>query len=257
MKDLFAVKGKIVLVTGGGSGIGKMIAQGFVDHGAKVYIASRNADRLNATARALSEAGECIAVQADLSSMTGIERLAADIDRREGKLDVLINNAGAAAIAGVEDFTEEMWDDVMDMNAKAVFFTIQKMLPLLRASASKECTSRVVNIVSTAGMRAPPFEAFSYSASKAAAVMITRHLAKVLASQHILVNAIAPGPFATEMMADRIAQAGDAIRDRNPLKRLGTPEDIAGCALFLASRASAWTTGSVLTCEGGSISIGS
>jgi NAD(P)-dependent dehydrogenase (short-subunit alcohol dehydrogenase family) len=252
MGDLFDVSGKVVLVTGGGSGIGRMIAQAFVERGARVYIAARNAERLTQAAAGLSESGQCAALPADLSRTEGVAALVEAMALREKHLDVLVNNAGAAASASLDEFTEEMWDNVMDMNAKAVFFLTQKFPPLLRANATADNTARVINIVSTAGLKPPPFEAYSYASSKAATIMTTRHMAKALTAQHILVNAIAPGPFATDMMADRIASAGEMIRNSNPLKRLGTPEDIAGCALFLASRASAWTTGAVIPCDGGS-----
>ena len=255
LNALFDLTGKVALVTGGRTGIGRMIAQGLLARGARVYVASRDAERLQQTAEALSESGECIAIPADLSTVEGVETMAAKLGEREEKLDILVNNAGAATIATIDDFTEDMWDHVMDVNAKGVFFTCQKLLPLLRAAASPQSPARIVNIASVAGINPPPFYAFSYSASKAACVMLTRHLAKVLAQENVLVNAIAPGPFDTEMMADRIAEAGDLIRAHNPLKRLGTPEDIAGCAQFLVGRGSAWTTGAVIPCDGGSSTL--
>lgn len=255
LDNLFDLSGKVALVTGGRTGLGKIIAAGLIARGARVYIASRDAERLQQTADELSQAGECIAIAADQSNLAGIEAMAAAISAREEKLDILVNNAGAASIAPIDEFTEEMWDHVMDVNAKGLFFTCQKLLPLLRAAATDESPARILNIASVAGVNPPPFFAFSYSASKAAAVMLTRHLAKALADEKILVNAIAPGPFDTEMMADRIAASGDAIRARNPLKRLGSAEDIAGCAQFLVGRGSAWTTGAVIPCDGGSSTI--
>jgi len=149
-----------------------------------------------------------------------------------------------------------MWDSVMDLNAKAVFFATQKLLPLLRNSASAEKPARIINVASIAALRTPPFEAFSYSASKAACIALTKHLAKRLAREHILANAIAPGPFATDMLEPLLNLAGDAIAKGNPLQRLGSAEDAAGCALFLASRASAWVTGTVIPCDGGEAEIG-
>jgi NAD(P)-dependent dehydrogenase (short-subunit alcohol dehydrogenase family) len=255
MHQIFDVSGKIVLVTGGGSGIGLMIARGFVEAGATVYIASRNVERLNAAAADLSAAGRCEAIPADLSTVAGVEALAAEMSTRAPRLDVLVNNAGAFAIAEIDSFSEEMWDSVMDLNAKAVFFTTQKLLPLLRNSASAEAPARIINIASIAALETPPFEAFSYSASKAACVALTKHLAKRLAPEHILANVIAPGPFATDMTAPLFG-SGDDVAKGNPLRRLGSAEDAAGCALFLASRASAWVTGAVIPCDGGHVEIG-
>ena len=253
MNDLFNVRGKVAVITGGGRGIGEMISRGFVANGARVYIASRDPER---AAAQISSGGACIPVAADLSCLAGVEQLVSKIRAKEPKVDVLVNNAGLASLESLDGFSEEDWDPVMDLNAKAVFFTTQKFLPLLRAAAAAETPARVINIASIAGVRAPGFDAFAYAASKAACVMLTRHLAKRLAREHILVNAIAPGPFATEMMAPRLEAAGDAIRAGNPLNRLGAPEDVAGCALFLASRASAWTTGAVVPCDGGAAQIG-
>ncbi|MCJ2180747.1 SDR family oxidoreductase [Novosphingobium album (ex Hu et al. 2023)] len=255
LNSLFDLTGKVALVTGGRAGLGRMIAMGLLAQGARVYIASRGAEGLQATAGELSQYGECIAIPCDLSNMEGIDALFADVSAKEDHLDILVNNAGLATMSSLDEFTEEMWDGVMDINAKGVFFTCQRMLPLLRAAATPQSPARIINIASAAGLNPPAFNAFSYAASKAACIMLTRHLARDLAEQHILVNAIAPGPFDTDMMADRLAKAGDIIRDRNPLKRLGTMEDIVGCAQFLAGRGSAWTTGAVIPCDGGASTV--
>ena len=252
MQDLFDIRGKVALITGGGRGIGEMIARGYVANGARVYIAGRAADRLVMLAEELSSSGECIAVPGDISTIAGIEALVSAIAAKEPKIDILVNNAGAARLQPVEEFSENAWDEVMDLNTKSVFFLAQKLLPLLRAAASRDTPARVINIVSVHGLKPPEIETYSYASSKAATVMLTRHLAKRLVREHILVNAIAPGPFATDMMAARLAVAADEIRARNPTGRLGAAEEMAGCAIFLASRASGWTTGAVIPCDGGS-----
>lgn len=249
MKDLFDVAGKVVLISGGSRGIGRMIAQGFVENGAVVYIASRKAQACDEAARALSAYGVCKSIPADLSLAEARAAVVAAIDEAEGKLDVLVNNAGASWGAPLEQYPEQGWDKVLDVNLKSVFFLIQGMLPLLRSA--RPAPGRIINIASVNGLVPPPVENYAYSASKAAAIMLTRHLAKQLANEGILVNAIAPGPFHTDMMAQTLAEKGDEYIARNPVGRLGQPEDIAGTALFLAARASAYMTGAVLPCDGG------
>lgn len=255
MKDLFSIRGKTALVTGGGRGIGEMIARGFVANGARVYIASRDGARIAALADDLKAEGECFAIPADVSTLEGVRALVDALAAREPQLDILVNNAGAASMAPIEDFSEQAWDQVMDLNAKSVFFLTQQLLPLLRAAAAEEAPARVINIASANGLNPPEQDIYAYSSSKAACIMLTRHMAKRLAREHILVNAIAPGPFPTDMMAPRLAVAADQVRARNPMGRIGTPEDIAGCAIFLASRASGWTTGATVPCDGGASSL--
>ena len=252
MKNLFSVEGKVVLVTGGSRGIGEMIARGYVENGAKVYISSRKAEVCDRVAEELSEYGTCISLPFDLGGMDGIEGLANAIKERESRLDVLVNNAGATWGAPIDDYPEDGWDKTVDLNVKSIFFLTQKLLPLLRAAATAEEPSRVINIASVNGIEPPALETYAYSTSKAGCIMLTRHLAKRLAPEHILVNAIAPGPFPSKMMAATLAQAGDAIAKNNPRGRIGQPEDIAGVAIFLGSRASAYTTGAVVPCDGGS-----
>lgn len=249
MRDLFDVRGKVVLVTGGSRGIGKMIARGFVENGARVYVSSRNETACEETARELSEVGSCLSLPADLGQEAGWVRVCEHLTQVEGRLDVLVNNAGAVWGAPLDAYPVEGWDKVLDLNLKAVFFLTQRLLPLLRAA--DHMPSRIINIASINGLQPPDADVYAYSASKAGCIMLTRHLAKRLASENILVNAIAPGPFATDMMTDALARREAEYLGRNPLHRLGAPEDIAGVALFLASRASAYTTGSVIPCDGG------
>jgi NAD(P)-dependent dehydrogenase (short-subunit alcohol dehydrogenase family) len=251
MKDLFNVRGKTVLVTGGSRGIGEMIARGFVENGAKVYISSRKSEACTRVAAELGKTGLCVAVPADVSTLAGIDRLVADISSREDGLDVLVNNAGAAWGAPIDDYPESGWDKVVDLNLKTPFFLTQKFLPLLRTSATSEEPARIINIASINGIAPPELETYAYSSSKAGCLMLTRHLAKRLATEHILVNAIAPGPFPSQMMAETLERHGKEIRASIPLRRIGKPQDIAGVAIFLSSQASAFLTGAIIPCDGG------
>ena len=251
MENLFSIAGKTALVTGGSRGIGLMIARGYVAAGARVYISSRKADVCTAAAAELGKSGTCIAVPADLSSLSGIEHVVREISARETQLDILVNNAGATWGGKVDDFPESGWDKVMDLNVKSVFFLTQKFLPLLEAAARPTAPARVINIGSIDGLHTSLFDNFSYGPAKAAVHHLTRVLATHLAARHITVNAIAPGPFATDMMAPMVARMGDEIINRVPLKRMGGQEDAAGMAIFLASRAASYVTGTVLPLDGG------
>ena len=251
IEELFAVRDKNVLITGGSRGIGEMIARGFVANGANVYISSRKPETCEALAAELSQWGTCVALPADLSKLSEVGRLAGQLQARLPRLDVLINNAGATWGAPLEEFSEAAWDKVLTLNLKTPFFLTQRLLPLLRCAATPENPARVVNISSVHGITPPEFETYSYSASKAGCIMLTRHLAKRLAQEHILVNAIAPGSFATKMMAATLAEKGEEIFAATPLGRAGDPQEIAAVALFLASRASAYITGAVVPCDGG------
>ena len=251
MENLFDLSGRIALVTGGSRGIGEMIATGFVALGVKTYISSRKADACDATARRLSEAGECVSVPADLSSIEGIEYLVGEIARREDRLDILVNNAGAVWGEPIDDFPQDGWDKVMNVNLKSPFFLTQKLLPLLEKAGSHDHPARVINVGSIDGLHVTHLPTFSYGASKAGVHHLTRILAMHLAERHINVNAIAPGPFETKMMAHTLKTAGDKIIERVPRKRIGEPADMAGAAIFLASRASSYVTGVVLPVDGG------
>ena len=248
---LFDVTGKVVLVTGGSRGIGAMITRAFVEAGAKVYVSSRDAQVCDRTADELSEFGSCHSLPFDLSTLEGIEGLSKALEAREAQLDVLVNNAGATWGAPIDEYPESGWDKVVDLNMKSVFFLAKRMLPLLRRAAAAETPARIINVSSINGIEPPELETYAYSASKAGCIMLTRHLAARLASEHILVNAIAPGPFPSKMTAAMLAESGESIRSSVPLRRIGEPEDIAGVSLFLASRASAYTTGAVIPCDGG------
>ena len=258
MKNLFSIEGKVALITGGSRGIGEMIAAGFLANGAKVYISSRKAEVCDATAKRLQEeyGGECISVPADLSNLDGINALANEISQ-EDNLDILVNNAGASWGEPIDEYSEQGWDKVMDTNVKGVFFLTQKLLPLLRKYGDAEDPSRVINIGSIDGIKTGLFDAFSYGPSKAALHHLTRVLAASLVKENIIVNAIAPGPFPTWMLSTGVGGGGDvdidwsSIGDTNPRGRVGTPEDIAGLAIFLSSRAGAYTVGQTITCDGG------
>ena len=259
MKDLFSIKGKIALVTGGSRGIGEMIAAGFLSSGAKVYICSRKVEACDLAAKKLSQefGGECISIPTDLSNMEGIENLVKEISNKESQLDILINNAGTAWGAPIDKYPEMGWDKVMDTNVKGVFFLTQKLLPLLRTSGSHENPSRVVNIGSIEGIIKGSFDNFAYGPSKAALHHLTRVLAASLIKENIIVNAIAPGPFPTWMLSTGVGFGGKTDIDwgvvgkHNPSGRVGNMEDIAGLAIFLCSRASSYTVGQTITCDGG------
>lgn len=250
MHDLFSVAGKTALVTGGSRGIGKMIASGFVSSGARVYIASRKADVCEEVAAELSADGTCLPLGADLSSEEGCRALASAMAEREEQLDILVNNAGATWGAPLEEHDERSFERVLALNVKGVFHLTKFLLPLLRRAGSRDEPARVVNIGSIDGLRVPTMEVYSYSASKAAVHQLTRHLAKQLAPE-ITVNAIAPGPFESKMMAATLAAFGDEIAASAALQRIGRPDDMAGAALFLCSRAGSYVTGAVLPVDGG------
>ena len=258
MKNLFSIEGKVALVTGGSRGIGEMIAAGFLANGAKVYISSRKAEVCDATAQRLQDeyGGTCISVPADLSNLDGITALSNKISQQDS-LDILVNNAGASWGEPIDEYSEKGWDKVMDTNVKGVFFLTQKLLPLLRNSGTAEDPSRVINIGSIDGIKTGLFDAFSYGPSKAALHHLTRVLAASLVRENIIVNAIAPGPFPTWMLSTGVGGGGDIdidwseLGNSNPRGRVGTPEDIAGLAIFLSSRAGAYTVGQTITCDGG------
>lgn len=250
MSDLFSIAHKTALVTGGSRGIGKMIATGFVDAGAKVYISSRKKDVCDEVAAELSERGTCIAIPADLSSEEECRRLANDISERENSLDILVNNAGATWGAPLAEHDEKSFERVMALNVKAVFHLTKYLTPLLQAAGNLEEPARVINIGSIDGLQVPTMETYSYSASKAAVHQLTRHLAKRLAPT-VTVNAIAPGPFESKMMASTLAAFGDEIAASAPLRRIGRPSDMAGTAIFLSSRAGSYLTGAIIPVDGG------
>ena len=248
--NLFSVKGKIVVITGGSRGIGKMIATGFVNGGAKVYITARKAAACDATAAELSEFGECISIPIDCSTMEGIDALVAEIGKRESKLDVLINNAGAAWGAPFDEFPESGWDKVMDLNTKSVFFLTQRFAPLLRAAASAEKPAKVINVASIDGMSVNPQETYSYHTSKAGLIHLTHKLGVQLAPENIVVSGICPGAFPSEM--NKVARdEGDTVSKRVPSRRIGVPEDMAGVALYLASKAGDYVVGQCIAVDGG------
>ncbi len=249
---LFDVSGKTALVTGGSRGIGLMIARGLVEAGVRVYVSSRKADVCDEVAAELSRVGECVAVPADLSAESECRRLAETVTEREGgRLDILVNNAGATWGAPLDEFDDAAWDRVLDLNLKGVFHLTRFLRPALAAAGTHEDPARVVNIGSVDGIRAPDLETYSYSAAKAGVHHMTRVLAKRLAPDHITVNAIAPGPFESKMMAATLESWGDAIRGQVPLRRIGTPEDMAGATIYLCSRAGAYVTGVILPVDGG------
>jgi NAD(P)-dependent dehydrogenase (short-subunit alcohol dehydrogenase family) len=251
VKDLFSIEGKTALVTGGSRGIGLMIARGFVEAGARVYISSRKREVCDEVAGELSKLGTCFSLPANLASESECVRLAAELASREAALHVLVNNAGANWGAPFTEFPASGWDRVLDLNVKSVFFLTRACTELLENAASDDDPARVINIGSIDGIKVPALDTWAYSSSKAAVHMLTRHLAKTLAPKRITVNAVAPGPFESQMMAATLARFGEAIARTNPLGRIGRPEDMAGVAIYLASRAAAYVTGVVIPVDGG------
>ena len=251
--DLFSLKGRVALVTGGSRGIGGMIAAGFLSQGAaKVYITARKAAACEATAKELSGtyAGECIALPIDISTMTGIEMLAAEIKKRESKLDILVNNAGAAWGAEFDEFPESGWDKVMTLNVKAPFFLTKALAAPIRAAGSAQQPAKVINIASIDGIFVNPLETYSYAASKSGLIHLTRRMAAKLIKDHVVVTAIAPGPFQSDMNKAARDNA-DEVATKVPAGRIGTDEDMAGAAIYLASRAGDYVVGTTLVVDGG------
>ncbi len=250
MSDLFSVRDKVVCVSGGSRGIGLMIARGFVAGGARVYISSRKADVCDEVATELSKVGTCASLPADLGTEAGCNTLAAALSEREQKLHVLVNNAGANWGAPLAEYPDSAWDKVLALNVKAIFHLTRACLPLLEAASTEGDPARVINVGSIDGIKAPLLETYAYSSSKAAVHHLSRHLAGKLAPR-ITVNAIAPGPFESKMMAATLERFRDGIVASCPMGRIGEPDDMAGVAIYLASRAGAYVTGQVLAVDGG------
>jgi NAD(P)-dependent dehydrogenase (short-subunit alcohol dehydrogenase family) len=251
VKDLFSIEGKVALVTGGSRGIGLMIARGYVEAGAKVYISSRKKEVCDRAAAELSEIGPCISIPADLSTTEGCKHLAEELSGREPALNVLVNNAGAAWGAPLEEYPEAGFDKVMDTNVKGVFFLTQYLLPLLERAAGPGDPARVINVGSIDGIKVPFIENYAYAPSKAAVHHLTRVLAVKLGGRGITVNAVAPGPFESQMTRWLLEHHKESIEATCPLNRIGEPADMAGVAIYLASRAGAYVNGVVIPVDGG------
>src|SRR5258708_10550324 len=252
-KDLFSLQGRVAVVTGGSRGIGKMIAAGLRNQGAaKVYITARKAPACEGTARELTadSDGECIALPIDISTVAGIDMLAGEIKKREQKLDILVNNAGAAWGADFDEFPESGWDKVLNLNLKTPFFLTKALAAPLRAAASAERPAKVINIASIDGIFVNPMETYSYAASKSGLIHLTRRMAAKLIKENINVTAIAPGAFKSDM--NRAARdREDEVARRVPARRVGTDEDMAGVAIYLASRAGDYVVGATIAVDGG------
>ena len=257
LENLFSVKNKVVLITGGSRGIGEMMAAGFVANGAKVDITARSREAVMETAKRLSEkySGVCEGIASDISNLEGIKKFTEEFILKENSLDVLINNAGAAWGGAFEKFPEIGWDKVMDLNVKSLFFLTQSLVPMLKEAANKDDPSRIINIGSIDGINKNTFKHYSYSASKSAVHHLSKVLAAELVDKYINVNVIAPGPFPSNMLGKAVSFDYGELEKRNPRGRVGTPEDIAGLAIYLSSRAGAFTVGEVITCDGGLVAV--
>jgi NAD(P)-dependent dehydrogenase (short-subunit alcohol dehydrogenase family) len=252
--ELFSVAGKVALVTGGTSGIGRMIAQGFVRNGVRTYIAARDLARAEATAAELAaDGGHCVGLAADLGEPDGPATLIEALKAHEETLDILVNNAGANNRGPIADVSVEAWDDVMDVNLRAPFMLTQQALPLLRAAAGAAGHASVINLGSIGGLHIPNWEAYPYGASKAALHHLTRALAKRLGVDQIRVNAIAPGPFHSRLTDTTSEAVKKSVATYVPINRPGEPEDVQGVCIFLASRAGAYVNGSTIALDGGYI----
>jgi NAD(P)-dependent dehydrogenase (short-subunit alcohol dehydrogenase family) len=253
MKNLFSLQGRTALITGGSRGIGRMIAKGFLTQGARVYISARKAEACEATARELSAIGPCFALPADVSTVEGAHALAGAYMEREGSLDILVNNAGAAWGESFDTFPEKGWDKVMDLNVKSPFFLTQALHETLRKAAASR-PAKVINIASIDGVSVNPMETYSYAASKAGLIHLTKRMSLRLVKDNIVVNGIAPGAFASDM--NRAARDhGDEVAQQIPAGRIGTDEDMAGVAIYLASRAGDYVVGETVVVDGG-VSLG-
>ena len=249
MSELFSLAGRTALITGGSRGIGRMIAAGYLKAGARVYISARKAEACNATAAELSALGPCVSLPADVSTPAGIKALVEAYAARESQLDILVNNAGAAWGAPFDEFPENGWDKVVDLNMKTPFFLTQALHALLKKGAQQQ-PAKVINIASIDGQSVNPMETYSYAASKAGVIHLTRRMSLRLVQDNIVVSAIAPGAFASDMNRDARDHA-EAVAARIPSRRVGVDEDMAGAAIYLASRAGDDVVGATLTVDGG------
>jgi NAD(P)-dependent dehydrogenase (short-subunit alcohol dehydrogenase family) len=248
---LFDLTGKVAVVTGGTRGIGLMMARGLLEAGASVVVSSRKPEAGEAAVAELSGHGPVASVPADLAREEECTRLAAEVGRSTDRVHILVNNAGATWGAPLEQFPTSAWDKVVDLNLKAPFHLTRAFLPLLEAAATADDPARVINVGSIDGLRVPELPTYSYSASKAGLHQLTRVLARELGPRHITVNAVAPGPFESKMMAATLARYGEEIAASSPLGRIGRPDDMAGVAVYLSGRAGAYVTGAVIPVDGG------
>jgi NAD(P)-dependent dehydrogenase (short-subunit alcohol dehydrogenase family) len=250
LSNLFSIEGKLALVSGGTSGIGLMIARGLVEAGARVIVASRKADACTSVSQELSKLGDCVGIPADLGTEQGCRALADEVADREGALPILVNNAGANWAAPLAEYPDAGWDKVMNLNVKGVFHLTRMLVPQLEMASKEGDPARVINVGSIDGINVPILDTYAYAASKAGVHHLSRMLARKLAPK-ITVNAVAPGPFHSKMMAATIDQFGDSIAQDCPMKRLGEPDDMVGVVIYLASRAGAYVTGAVIPIDGG------
>ncbi|OCK83175.1 dehydrogenase with different specificitie [Lepidopterella palustris CBS 459.81] len=255
ISTLFGVKDKVVLVTGGAKGIGRMISEGFVQNGAKVYISSRDAKACEQACKELNALGKGSAhsIPADFYKEEDCKKMAEELGKREKKLHILINNSGSNWGEPYDTYPNSAWTRVLTLNLHRVFTITQLLTPLLENAATKSDPSRIINIGSIDGIRVPAFETFAYSASKAGLHHLSRVLANHLGRRNITSNTLACGPFESKMMAATLKKFKDVIESEAPLGRIGSPQDVAGACLFLGSRAGAYVNGATITLDGGTV----
>ena len=250
MTELFSLQGRVALVTGGSRGIGRMIASGLLRHGAKVFISARKAEQCDETAKELSSLGTCISLPADVSTVEGCRLVALEMAQRESGLDILVNNAGAAWGEPFESFPEKGWDKVVDLNMKTPFFLTQALHEMLKAAAKPQQPAKVINVASIDGISVNKWDTYSYTASKAGLIHLTKRMALRLAQDNIVVSGIAPGPFPSEMNKEA-RDHGDHVAQHVPAGRIGVEDDMAGVAVYLASRAGNYVVGETIAVDGG------
>lgn len=256
LDNLFGLHGKTALVTGGATGIGRMAAEGLVAAGARVLIASRKGPACAAVAEELNARGypgRAEGFSGDVATQEGIAALVDDVSARTDKLNILMNNAGRSWGAPVEDFPYDGWSKIFDLNVTGMFELTRRLIPLLEATASQDDPARVVNVGSIMGDIPKGGDAVSYAVSKGAVHHMTRVLANEFTPRFITVNAIAPGPFLSNMTSFAISTEEGQNRAAQgvPIGRVGRPEDIAGALLYLCGRGGAYVSGAILPLSGG------